>query len=263
MIQDKNLLGESPIWNYFDSSLYWVDIDDYKVKKYSDEKGIITYNMKKKPTCLAVIDVNTMMIALEDGIGIYDYRNESYNYLAKIDNKSVRLNDGKCDKNGILHIGSMCLYEPKEPIGTIYNFKNGNLNELIPNIGISNGISFDKNNTMYYADSLQKTIYKYDTNNTVIHSYNDYCPDGSTIDINNNYYSCLWEGYGIDIFNNDIKEDYLSLPCKFTTCCCFGGENMNKLFVTSAYNNTNDCGNIHVLDLHDTTGIKEPVFSYN
>ena len=262
MIQDKNLLGESPIWNYFDSSLYWVDIDGYKVKKYNDEKGIITYNMKKKPTCLALIDANTMMIALEDGIGIYDYRNDSYNYLEKIDNKLVRLNDGKCDKNGILHIGSMCLYDPKEPIGTIYNFKNGILNELIPKIGISNGISFDKNNTMYYADSLQKTIYKFDANNTVIHSYNNCCPDGSTIDMNNNYYSCLWEGYGIDIFNNDVKEHHLSLPCKFTTCCCFGGENINKLFVTSAYNNTNDCGNIHVLDL-DCNGIKEPVFIYN
>ena len=46
MIQDKNLLGESPIWNYFDSSLYWVDIDGYKVKKYNDEKGIISYHMK-------------------------------------------------------------------------------------------------------------------------------------------------------------------------------------------------------------------------
>ena len=262
MIQDKNLLGESPIWNYFDSSLYWVDIDGYKVKKYNDEKGIVSYNMEKKPTCLSLIDTNTMMIALEDGIGIYDYRNNSYNYLAKIDNKSVRLNDGKCDKNGILHIGSMCLYDPKQTIGTIYNFKNGNLNKLIPNIGISNGISFDKNNTMYYADSLQKTIYKFDANNTVIHSYNNCCPDGSTIDINNKYYSCLWEGYGIDIFNNDVKENHLSLPCKFTTCCCFGGENMNKLFVTSAYNNTNDCGNLHVLDLH-CNGIKEPVFSYN
>ena len=262
MIQDKNLLGESPIWNYFDSSLYWVDIDGYKVKKYNDEKGIVSYNMEKKPTCLALIDRNTMMIALQDGIGIYDYRNNSYNYLAKIDNKSVRLNDGKCDKNGILYIGSMCLYEPKEPIGTIYNFKNGTLNELIPNIGISNGISFDKNNTMYYADSLKKTIYKFDANNTVIQSYNNCCPDGSTIDINNKYYSCLWEGYGIDIFNNDVKENHLSLPCKFTTCCCFGGENMNKLFVTSAYNNTNDCGNLHVLDLH-CNGIKEPVFSFN
>lgn len=262
MIQDKNLLGESPIWNYFDSSLYWVDIDGYKVKKYNDEKGIISYHMKKKPTCLALIDTNTMMIALEDGIGIYDYRNDTYNYLAKIDNKSVRLNDGKCDKNGILYIGSMCLYEPKDPIGSIYNFKNGTLNELIPNIGISNGISFDKNNIMYYADSLKKTIYKHDTNNTVIHSYENCCPDGSTIDSNDKYYSCLWEGYGIDVFQEQKKVEHINLPCKFTTCCCFGGENMNKLFVTSACNNMNDCGNIHVLDL-DCNGIKEPVFSYD
>ena len=40
--------------------------------------------MEKKPTCLALIDTNTMMIALEDGIGIFDYRNDSYNYLTKI-----------------------------------------------------------------------------------------------------------------------------------------------------------------------------------
>ena len=57
------------------------------------------------------------------------------------------------------------------------------------------------------------------------------------------------------------KSGAYDLPCKFTTCCCFGGENMNKLFVTSAFNDTNDCGNIHILDL-DCNGIKEPVFSH-
>ncbi len=40
--------------------------------------------------------------------------------ISKIINATdVRFNDGKCDKNGILHIGTMCRSKPRNQIGNI------------------------------------------------------------------------------------------------------------------------------------------------
>ena len=35
-IDKPNVLGESPIWNHFNNTYYWVDIDDHKIKKFDD-----------------------------------------------------------------------------------------------------------------------------------------------------------------------------------------------------------------------------------
>jgi len=258
IIKTENKLGESPLWNYINQTLYWVDIDDYKIKHYHDETGIIEHKMEKKPTCLALIDESKMMVSVQDGIGIYDYRNNSYNYLVKIDDTNVRLNDGKCSKDGILYIGSMCKNDPKQQIGSIYKYQNQRLEEVIHSIGISNGIAFNSKNQMYYADSLNKTIY---CDSFIINTYENCCPDGATFNANDRYYSCLWEGYGIDVYQEKTKLEHIELPCKYTTCCCFGGEHMNKLFVSSAYHNIKDNGKIYVLN-SDEKGVEEPIFVY-
>jgi sugar lactone lactonase YvrE len=38
IIKNKNILGESPLWNYINNRLYWVDIEDKKIKCFDDNK---------------------------------------------------------------------------------------------------------------------------------------------------------------------------------------------------------------------------------
>lgn len=262
IINNKNLLGESPIWNYLNDTFYWVDIDDYKIKSLNDF-SIEEYKLEKKPTCLALIDSNQIFTVVEDGLGIYDFRTNKYNYLNKIDDTEVRFNDGKCDKNGILHIGTMCRDRPRRPIGCIYRYENKKLQELIPNIGTSNGISFDSSNNMYFSDTSKKSIFKInDKSLDLVNIYDNVGPDGSTIDNKNRYYSCLWGGSGIDIYSNDKLVNTIKLCSKNITCCCFGGNNMNRLFITSAYINDIDNGKINILK-SDYLGIKEPIINFN
>lgn len=46
-IESENKLGESPLWNHMNQTLYWVDIDGYKIKHYHDETGIIEHKMER------------------------------------------------------------------------------------------------------------------------------------------------------------------------------------------------------------------------
>ena len=248
VIDKNNKLGESPIWNHFNNILYWVDIDGYSMKKYTDERGVISYNMINKPTCISLIDANNLFIAVENGLGIYDLRCNNYTYVHTIDDSNVRMNDGKCDRNGNLYIGTMRRNEDTGHTGSIYQYISATkcIDPIFTSVGISNGISFSKNNEkMYYSDSSTGCLYSINRNTNekiLMRQYDGIAPDGSTVDVNDNYYSALWGGYGIDIYQNDIFCRKIELPCKFTTCCCFGGIDMDRLFISSAYNDPTDNG---------------------
>ena len=156
-IDKPNILGESPIWNHFNNTYYWVDIEDYKIKKFDDfykEYDIQFKGIKVKPTCLALIDSNKIFTVVEDGFGIYDFREKNgfkYVYIPEfVDEnfrKNLRFNDGKCDRKGNLYIGTMDLNIPRKPIGTIYKLTPDlNTIPIFENISVTNGISFTTNN---------------------------------------------------------------------------------------------------------------------
>lgn len=248
VVDKNNKLGESPVWNHFNNILYWVDIDGYSMKQYTDERGIIAHHMTNKPTCISLIDANNLFVAVENGLGIYDFRCNNYTYVHTIDDSNVRMNDGKCDRNGNLYIGTMRRNQDTGHTGSIYQYISASrrIDPIFTSIGISNGISFSKNNEkMYYSDSSTGCLYSINRKNNekiLMRQYDGIAPDGSTVDINDNYYSALWGGYGIDIYQNDTFCRKIELPCKFTTCCCFGGIDMDRLFISSAYNDPTDNG---------------------
>ena len=288
-IDKPNVLGESPIWNHFNNTYYWVDIDDHKIKKFDDfyKEYDVTYNgIKVKPTCLALIDGNKLFTVVEDGFGIYDFRQKNaFNYVSIPDfvddnfRKNLRFNDGKCDRNGNLYIGTMDLNKPRKPIGNIYKLTPDlKTIKVFENISVTNGISFSTNNyNMFFSDTPTKKIYMCKPPNSLTKinyrmsledDKSNRAPDGSTIDIENNYYSCLYGGYGVDVFstvNNNINYKYtIKTNNKNNTCCCFGGINMDKLMITSADNpdDPNDNGYTTIRD-SNTIGLKEQPINLN
>ena len=288
-IDKPNILGESPIWNHFNNTYYWVDIEDYKIKKFDEFYS--TYDIhdkgrKIKPTCLALIDSSKMFTVVEDGFGVYDFRIKNgfnYVYIPEFvdDNfrKNMRFNDGKCDRKGNLYIGTMDLNIPKRPIGNIYKLSPDlKTTTIFENISITNGISFTTNNSyMFFSDTPKKHIYMCKPPDSLINinyrmSLGDEnstrAPDGSTVDIENNYYSCLYGGYGIDVFstnNANLSYKYtIDTFRKNNTCCCFGGVNMDKLMITSAKNPENDKDNgSTIIKDTNTVGLKEHPINLN
>lgn len=233
IIDDINILGESCFWSKFENKFYWVDILGKKIKSYDGNNVINIWNGEKMPCCIVQNQQNQpnqLMMALEDEIGIFDLRTEKFYSQVKIDGSKVRFNDGKLDNNGILHIGTMDRKE-KNKIGSIYKYNNGYLEPIIYDVGISNGIAFDSSNCMYWSDSLDGKLY---WNNQLINQYIGIGPDGGYVNSNDEYYSCLWGGSRIDIYKDRKIHKNILLDVKYPTCCCYGGSNMDKLFITSA-----------------------------
>ena len=238
-ITKEGILNESVFWHKTNKKFYWIDIEKHLILSFDPKNNIITKEKTTfKPCCIQPLLINykhsenKIICASTKDIGYLDLKSYKFEIIDSIDENNVRFNDGKIDKNGVLHIGTMDIRKDKKLIGKIYKFENEKLVEIESKIGITNGISFDNNN-MYFSDSLKKILFKknlYNNTNSIIKIYDgEETPDGG-IFFNNKYYSCIWGGSRIDIYKNDKIINNIKLQNKYITCCDF--DDNNNLFVT-------------------------------
>ncbi len=73
----------------------------------------------------------------------------------------ARLNDGIVDPNGGIWIGSMGLTpNPDQPLGKLWHIDaGGSIDEMLCDLGISNGIAWADESTGHHVDSLVRTVY--------------------------------------------------------------------------------------------------------
>jgi sugar lactone lactonase YvrE len=105
--------------------------------------------------------------------------------------------------------------------------------------------------TMYFADTERDIIWSFDydlqagemSNERVFVdcAANPGSPDGSCVDAE----GCLWNaeygGWRVVRYTPQGKIDrVIELPVQNPTCCCFGGERLDTLYITSAAQNLRD-----------------------
>lgn len=244
-------LGEGAIWNYKTNELYWIDIEGKKLHIYQPEKNINkSINMPCRiGTVVPTKKVNKAVIALEDGIYIVDTKTDELSVLSDVESDIVenRFNDGKCDPNGNLWVGSMHFAQSK-PNANLYKINElGKATKMLDNITISNGIVWSKDaKTMYYIDTPTKKIraFDFDNNTSTISNERvvvkvdekDGYPDGMTIDENDMLWVGMWNGNAVAQFNpkTGALVQKIQVPAHNVTSCAFGSENLDELYITTA-----------------------------
>ena len=142
----------------------------------------------------------------------------------------------------------------------------------------SNGICWNASRTeMFYIDTptLKVVAYEYQDQtgklggSRVAVNFKDLklegSPDGMTIDKKGMLWVALCHGGAVVQVNPDSGEllQKVELPCVETTACAFGGENLDRLFVTTGIHKTlteKDAGKIFVIDGLGVSGV--PAFPY-
>lgn len=190
-----------------------------------------------------------MLVALEDGIYHYDIKTDSISFIVNpVENSfEIRFNDGKCDPAGRLWAGTMSL-TGKKNAGALYCLNNnGDIENKIDSVSISNGIVWSPDNKkMYYIDTPTGKVkeYSYDKTTGEISFLRDAVvippdmghPDGMTIDSKGNLWIALWGGSAVVCWNPDNGKLLckINVPVLNVTSCAFGGENLETLFITTA-----------------------------
>lgn len=242
-------LGEGAHWHSGWKKFLYVDIEGKKVgcvdpiTKITEEK-----NVGERVGTVVPADNDTLVLALENSIASLNFVTGELKELIQIevDKPNNRSNDGKCDAHGRLWIGTMH-EEAKGSEGTLYCFDGKSLMEKLPSRKVSNGICWSKDNkTMYYIDSFDNNIKRYDfdllsgfiSNESIIVEMTEpkCTPDGMTIDEEGMLWVAIWGGGCVNRYNPLTGEliGAVKVDAPHVTSCAFGGNMMQQLFITTA-----------------------------
>ncbi len=277
-------LGEGAIWNYKTNEFYWIDIEGKKLHIFSPtNKENKTITMPCRIGTVVPTDKeNKAVVALEDGVYVVDTKTEELSILSDVESDKVenRFNDGKCDPNGNLWVGSMHLKQEKGKANLYRVNQEGGSKKMLEGVTISNGIVWTKDNkTMYYIDTPTGEIKAFDFNTTTSTISNarvavkvnveDGFPDGMAIDENDMLWVGMWNGNAVAQYNPKTGElvKKIKVPAHNVTSCAFGGENLDELYITTAtVDMTEDekkqfplAGSVFKVKL-DTKGVKSSFF---
>jgi L-arabinonolactonase len=234
------------------------------------------------------------LCAWEDGFQLYDLEQgtalspmsegECVNPLGLPD----RLNDGRCDPTGGRFVCGGCAGNQLAGKGgplKVYTceYINGKLvhQPLVDKITIANSICWAPNGkTMYLADSTEEKIHSYEynqddgtlSNKKAFHAKpvsGDH-PDGSCVDAEGYVWNTTWRHgkatalvHRIDPSTGEVVFTvHLPDSTSQSSCCCFGGKDLDILFITSALEglepeNEIHAGGIYAVKLDNIRGRKE------
>ena len=245
MLEAAAQLGEGAVWSVRDGVLWWVDITAPALHRFDPSTGRDRqWAMPEKIGCMALEPETSVLVGLASGLAWFDPIADRIEVGAPIeaDVPSSRLNDGRCDRQGRLWVGSM---NDTGAHGSLYRCTGGTPpHRMLFGIGVPNTTAFSPDGrTMYFADSPTRRIRAFDLDTTTgeISGERDFAtiatgvPDGATVDAQGGLWVACWDGWRVVRFLPDGRLDReIELPVPRPTCCAFGDADLGTLYVTSA-----------------------------
>lgn len=242
------IIGEGPIWNEKENTLYYTNGGGWELCKYkikTDEAAVISLNVDC--AAFAFDKDNRLIVSRRDGVFIL---HEDGSTTALYDSEKYQIeyaNDMKVGPDGRIYVGTQSekrLGISDKINGKLYAIdKWGRVDLLIEGMHLSNGMEWSVDETLFYhtdSDTHMIKEYSFCRDNGAIEYTGRQITilgvDGFTIDKNNMLYVARW-GFGcVDVVDiNTMKtEERIELPCKIPASCGFVGEDMNILAVTTA-----------------------------
>lgn len=253
VIPAQCFLGEGPYWHVGRQSFFWVDIENGKLFEHHLASG--KTNSKSFPHRLTLVlegKENLLILALDRKIASYNLDTEKLEWLTEVeaDLPLNRFNDGKCDAKGRLWIGTLSSKFTKGS-GSLYRVgKDLKPKKQLDQLTISNGMAWTEDNqTFYFIDTPTRQIkaFHFDLESGEIEFDRIAVeipeelgfPDGMCIDQEGMLWVAHYGGSGVYRWNPISGEllDKIELPVPHVTSCCFGGENLDTLLITTAQEN--------------------------
>jgi sugar lactone lactonase YvrE len=250
----RNGVGESPVWDAQSQSLFWVDIPDGKLYRWTpSDNAVKSWQAPEMIACIGFDGQGGFVAGMETGVFSVQFKEGDaigVRRIAAVEHAEspMRFNDGRCDRQGRFWAGTMHLdMSLARQVGTVYRLDGRG---LVPQMGqmiVPNGMAWSPDGrTMYLSDShpTVQTIWAFDydiddgvpTNRRVFVDMNQYPgrPDGAAVDADGCYWICGNDAGMVHRFTPEGKLDRsVELPVKKPAMCAFGGKNLDTLFVTS------------------------------
>lgn len=272
--------GEGPIW--WGNSLFYVDIEGHTLIRFAPETGEeSTWDIGERIGTVVPTEGEDVIYAGDTGMIRYNLATGEKTPLADPEPElrgKNRFNDGKCDPAGRFWAGTISMVKDTGSANLYCLDADGTLTHKVGDVTNSNGICWSLDaTTMYYIDTPTQKVRAYDFDLETGHISNarviidtaalGYAssPDGMTIDSEGMLWIAFCHGGCVVRFDPASGEELqrVDLPCIETTACAFGGENLDRLFVTTGIKanlDEADAGKLFVIDGLGVRGVE--AFAY-
>ena len=242
----RSTLGEGAYWSARESLLYWVDIlggvlhsvapngSNYQNWKFDQP---ICWIAETTDSLIAGLDTEVVALTLD-----FFARRPVASFFVP---EGQRLNDCKVDRQGRIWAGTM-RREADTDEGVLQVARTTDV-WTVADTGyrVTNGPAFSPDGLrMYHADSGRGLVYGFDIapsgkllNKSIFCDFADLqgVPDGMTADSEGGLWVAHWDGGRVSRFHPDGSWDRsILLPASRVTNCTFGGDDLDRLFVTTA-----------------------------
>jgi xylono-1,5-lactonase len=246
---NRDQLGEGPVWLAADNALAWVDIMAPAVHRMDLASGAITTLAMPEPIGWIIPRAHhsDWIAGFKSGFARFDPHSGAISPIGNPEPERTdnRLNDAKVDRWGRIWAGSKDDSDKRTP-GALYRLDTDyNWTRMDDGYGVTNGPTFSLDgHTLYHTDSAGRTIYAFDlgADGSLSNKRIWKCfpadwgyPDGMTTDAEGCLWVAHWDGARISRFAPDgglIRA--IALPASNITSCAFAGPRLDRLFITSS-----------------------------
>ena len=252
-IPSQCFLGEGPLWHAERKSFFWVDIENGKLFEQNFDSGL-TRNWKFSDRLTVVLEGQNGKLILGIGrkLARFDLETEELEWLCGVEESLDlhRFNDGKVDEKGRIWIGTLST-KFTDGAGSLYRIDQSlDPKKMLSDLTISNGLAWaEDQTTFYFIDTPTRQIREFDFNSdagtiafrrVAVEVPEELgFPDGMCIDREGMLWVGHYGGFGVYRWDPSTGEllDKITLPVSNVTSCCFGGENLDTLLITTAQEN--------------------------
>lgn len=252
VIDARNSIGEGPAWDPAQDRLLWTDIPAGVIYSASPTNGNLwpitrTWKFDRQVSVVVPSASGGLVAAIgTDVLAIHEDGTTTVLAHLASDPAIVRFNDGKCDPQGRLWLGTLSL-DGRSRGAALYRLDaDGTLNTMLEEVSLSNGLGWSPDGRkFYYIDTptLGIDVFDFhpdegtitDRKRVVTFIKGEGRPDGLTVDSD----GCLW----VALFLGAQVRRYsptgrllatVAIPAPQATSCCFGGRDGQDLLITSA-----------------------------
>ena len=248
LIDCKDSNAENPLWHPQHQSLYWTDIPCGKMFRYDFESDRYEQIHTGEPIGGFTIqeDGSLLLFKTRGTVEIW-HEGKTTTVIDSIpEAKDTRFNDAIADPEGRVYSG---IIATENTPGRLYLFDtDGSYKVVAEDILLPNGMGFNQDHScLYFTDSERRIIYRCDrdratgelSNRQVLIEIPEHqgLPDGLTVDDEDYIWSARWDGGHLYRYSPDGKEVLrIPLPAAKVSCVTFGGENYDRIFISTARN---------------------------
>lgn len=244
--QPMAITGESPLWDDSRQCLWWIDIQAQRLLRTTMDGATSAIPCPWQPGFVALGASGGLVLGLEDGLWTYVPETRDWQHVAEVeaDRPTVRLNDGKPDREGRLYFGSMDMTGTGLSIGRLYcRTSDGRVHVMRESIAIPNAIvPFPDATGLWFSDSstgaiealtLSRDGTRIEDSRTVHRVPEGTHPDGACMDADGNLWIALI-GSGEVLHLSPGGDELARYPSPVTraTMPMLGGPDGRTLFLT-------------------------------